>query len=147
MRLARVVAALCLGAPILLAGCGGGPPADLFVVQRTGSVPGAALTLRLTDDAGAYCNALGRREVTSEQLIEAREIRRELDGDPRKPEVEGLAERKLRLPASGPTIFAYRVRSEEGVITFHDTSRGYDAVPRILKLTRDVARESCGLAR
>ena len=148
-RLGAAALALALSAITLaVSACGGGgPPADLFVVTRAGSVPGAALTLRITDDAGAYCNDGGRKEITSEQLIEARDLRRSLDGDPRDPDVKGLAERGLSLPATGATIYSFRVLSEEGTFSFHDSSRGYDAVPRILKLTRDVARESCGLAR
>ena len=140
-------------APVLvLAGCGGGPPvADLFVVERSGTVPGARLTLRVTDDGGGHCNGGPRVGITSEQLLEARELRRELDGSERDEEERGLAEDGLSLPpgpTSLPSIFSYRVRSKEGTIRFSDTSRGPgDVLPRIVKLTRDVARGPCGLAR
>ena len=50
------LAVLVVTAAALAAGCNGPIPADLFLVQRTGSIPGAKLTLRLTDDGGAYCN-------------------------------------------------------------------------------------------
>ena len=36
-----------------LAGCGGGTGPDLFIVQRGGSIPGARLTLRVTDEGRA----------------------------------------------------------------------------------------------
>ena len=130
---------------LVAAGCGGGPPADLFVVQRDGSVPGAKLSLRLTDDGGAYCNDRGRRELTSEQLLDAREIRRGLNGE---KEDRGPADERLRLAPGRGAIFSYRVRTEDGVVEFSDNSRAAPEVfPRIVKLTRDVAREICALSR
>jgi hypothetical protein len=133
---------------IAAAGCGGGPPADLFVVERSGTIPGARLTLRLTDDGGAYCNDLGRREITSEQLIEGRELRRALDGDKREEQKPGLAERHIRLKPGRVTTLSYRVRSEKGVVVFSDTSPNQpSAFYRLAKLTRDIARGPCGLPR
>jgi hypothetical protein len=143
-RALAVLAALA-GAAALAAGCGGGPPADLFVVTRSGTIPGAGLTLRLTDDGGAYCNSARRAEITSDQLLEGRELRRALDGEDEKP---GLADRRLRLPAEPGSVLRYRVRSEDGTIAFADNSpRQPPALPRLVKLTRDVARQACGLAR
>lgn len=149
----RLVPAAVAGALALALGaCGqGGPPADLFVVERDGTVPGARLTLRVTDDGGAYCNDGPRREISSAQLLEARELRRALDGSVRDEDEPGLAERGVRLGPGRtgiPSIFRFRVRSEEGTIAFADTSRGAgDVPPRIVKLTRDVARGPCGLDR
>ena len=54
----------------VLAGCGG-PSADLFVVQRTGSVPGADLEM-LVSDSGVRCNGGPEREISSDQLLDAR---------------------------------------------------------------------------
>jgi hypothetical protein len=111
-------------------------------------VPGARLTLRITDDGGAYCNDLGRREITSEQLIEARELRRALDGDKREEEKPGLAERGIRLQPGRITTLSYRVRSEQGTVAFSDTSPNQPAAfYRLAKLTRDVAKGPCGLPR
>lgn len=149
--------ALGVGALVALtaavaAGCGeGGAPGDLFVVERTGSVPGARLTVRFIDDGGASCNDGPRVDITSDQLLEARELRRALDGDERDSDEPGLAERGLVLPPAegGPgSVFSFSVRSEQGTIRFADTSRGdSEALPRIIKLTRDVARDACGLVR
>jgi hypothetical protein len=142
-RATAVLGAVVLGA---LVGCSGPAPADLFLVQRSGTIPGARLTLRLTDDGGAFCNGGSRRDVTSAQLIEARGLRRELDGE--KDKVLGLAQRHLDLPPGAVTTLSYRVRSENGVVAFSDTSaRQPQAFYRLAKLTRDVARGACGLAR
>jgi hypothetical protein len=151
-RLAATTLPLLIAlALVLAAGCGGGPPGDLFVVTRSGSIPGAKLTLRLIDDGGASCNGGARHDITSEQLIEARELHRELDGDDHAKdpkEVEGLVAQHLDLPPGSVTTLSYRVRSEKGVVAFSDTSAHQpQAFYRIAKLTRDVARQACGLAR
>ncbi len=132
-----------------LAGCSSPAPADLFVVDRTGSIPGAELRLRVTDDGGAYCNGGPRREISSAQLIEARTLRRALDGDDDGDErTPGLAERALDLPPGRVSTLRYRVRSEGGVVAFSDTSpRQPQAFYRLAKLTRDLAKGPCGLPR
>jgi hypothetical protein len=141
-----LAAAAAAGVILLATGCSGPAPADLFLVQRTGSIPGARLTLRITDDGGAYCNRGPRREITSAQLIEARALRRALDGE--KDADVGLAERHLNLPPGSVTTLHYRVRSEKGVVAFYDTSpRQPAAFYQLAKLTRDVARGACHLAR
>jgi hypothetical protein len=144
---ARVPAAFALAAVALAtAACNGPTPADLFLVQRSGSVPGAKLTLRLTDDGGAYCNETKRYELTSSQLITAREIRRELDGE--KEEDVGLAEKHINLPAGPVSTYRYRVRSENGTVAFADTSPHQpQTFYRLAQLTREVATQDCHLAR
>jgi hypothetical protein len=133
-------------AALALTACQGPTPADLFLVERTGSVPGARLTLRLTDDGGAYCNQGKRQELTSAQLITARELRRELDGE--KDEDVGLAEKHIDLPPGRVTTMRYRVRSENGTVAFSDTSAHQPpAFYRLAQLTRQVAQQDCHLAR
>jgi hypothetical protein len=139
--------AVALAAAAVPAGCSGPRPADLFVVQRSGTIPGARLTLRVVDDGAVYCNRDTRRhEITSAQLIEARALRRELDGA--KDEDKGLAEQHLDLKPGRVTTLSYRVRSEKGTVAFSDTSAGQpQAFYRLAKLTRDLARSGCGLPR
>jgi hypothetical protein len=142
----RVLPLVLLGSALLGAGCSGPMPADLFLVQRSGSIPGARLTLRVSDDGGAYCNGGGRHEITSAQLIAARELRGELDG--RKDEDVGLAEKHLSLPPGHITTLSYRVRSEGGTVAFSDTSaRQPQAFYRLAQLTRQIAQQACGLPR
>ncbi|HEX5927699.1 MAG TPA: hypothetical protein VFY45_28040, partial [Baekduia sp.] len=102
-----VVVLLVVAAVVTSAGCSGALPADLFLVQRTGSIPGARLTLRISDDGGAYCNGGERKEITSAQLITAREIRRELDGDKNDEEKKvGLAAKHINLPPGAITTLS-----------------------------------------
>ena len=132
---AAVLAALALAGT---AGCGS-EARDLFLVTRSGDVPGAPLTLRVTDDGRASCNHRPLVEITSAQLVTAREVERDLE-DPAKVQ--------LRL-ASGPQpVFSYRVRTEEGGVAWSDDSARQPAVLfKLAKLTRDVAKGPCRLPR
>jgi hypothetical protein len=140
----RRSAAIALLSALALGGCGG-PSADLFLVERDGSIPGARLTLLVSDDGTVRCNRGPLKEITSSQLIAAREIARDLNGPEDK---KGPADRDLTLPPGRDAIMRYDVRSEDGSVAFSDTSLGQPAVfYRAAKLTRDIAKGACGLAR
>jgi hypothetical protein len=131
-------AAAALLAALALAGCGG-EARDLFLVTRGGDVPGARLTLRVTDDGRASCNRRPLVEITSAQLIAAREVTRDLE-DPAKAH--------LRLAPGPQPVFSYRVRTEEGTVAWSDDSpRQPPVLFKLAKLTRDVAKGPCHLAR
>jgi hypothetical protein len=121
-----------------LGGCGGAAH-DLFLVQRGGAIPGARLALRVTDDGRASCNRGPLVDISSAQLIAARELQRDL---------EPLAKRRFALPPGRGSVLRYRVVLEDGAVRFADDSRGQPpALFRLAKLTRDVARGPCRLAR
>jgi hypothetical protein len=125
-------------AVLAVAGCGS-EARDLFVVTRSGDVPGGRLTLRVTDDGRASCNGRSLVQITSDQLITARESERDLA----KP-----AKARLRLRPGRQPVFSYRARSEDGTVAWSDDSRRQPAVLFALaKLTRDVAKGPCHLAR
>jgi hypothetical protein len=138
VRVGRGTAAVLAAAASLLAGAGCGEPgADLFIVRRTGQGPGAALTLRVADDGFVRCNGGRRRRMADTQLLLAREIQRALGG---------MANRSY---APGPnSVFAYRVRVEDGTVAFSDTSPGItDELRKAAAFTREVATGVCRLAR
>ena len=129
-----------------LAACGGGPPADLFVVTRSGDIPGARLVLRVTDDGRASCNAGALVAITSKDLIDARQIRRELEGE--KEGDTGPADEGLSLPSGPMSVFRYAVRGQDGTVSFSDTSAGQPQTFRdIAALTRRIAKGPCELPR
>jgi hypothetical protein len=136
----RIAAAVTAIVALGLAGCGAGAPAhDLFLVQRAGTIPGARLALRVTDDGRASCNRGPLVDITSAQLIAARELQRDLTP---------LAKRRFALAPGAGSVLRYRVVLEDGAVRFADDSRGQPpALFRLAKLTRDVARGSCGLER
>jgi hypothetical protein len=133
----RLVAAVALAA-LALGGCGS-EAHDLFVVDRNGAIPGARLSLRITDDGRASCNDKPLADITSAQLIDARSAERSLK-DP--------AEAHLRLGPGPQPVLSYRVRTEDGVVAWSDDSQRQPPVLFALaKLTRDVAKGVCHLAR
>jgi hypothetical protein len=137
VRRAAAVALVVLAA-LATSACGS-EARDLFLVTRSGDVPGAQLTLRVTDDGRASCNGRPLVEITSAQLIAARESERD---------VEPRAKAQLRLAAGAQPVFSYRIRTEEGGVAWSDDSARQPAVLfKLAKLTRDVAKGPCHLAR
>jgi hypothetical protein len=114
-------------------------PRSLFAVRRTGSVPGARLTLVVSDNGAVRCNGGGKRELTDSELLAARQLQRDLQ----RPATQGLS-----LPAGRVSVFTYSVTTPAGSLRFSDTSPA--AQPSFLRLaafTRQVARGVCGLPR
>jgi hypothetical protein len=131
-------AAPAIAAAAAIAACGQ-PGADLFVVQRSGEGPGAALTLRVADDGFVRCNGGARRRMSDEQLLLAREIQRELDGD---------AQQRVSRPPGPGSVLSYSVKLEHGTVRFSDTSPGISSEERkAAAFTRELATRVCGLPR
>jgi hypothetical protein len=130
-------AALCLCAT--LAGCGGGVRApDLFIVYRSGTVPGARLSLLVNEEGGLECNSRKAHPLSDPELIDARAI---------QEEIKELAERHLSLRARPGSVFHYYLRDENGTVSFSDDSAGQPAVLRQLSLfVLKAAQSDCGLA-
>jgi hypothetical protein len=124
-------------ASLVATGCGT-PSPDLFVVKRDGSVPGAKLEL-LVSDQTARCNNGPVKNLTSEQILEARDILRVLlleqtDGKP--------------IPKAPPAqFFRFAVQTEEGTLHYPDTQQRPAILPRLSRFVRRVAIDTCGLRR
>jgi hypothetical protein len=142
MLAAATAALAAVGAALV--GCGG-EAGDLLAVERSGSIPGARLDVRVTVDGRAACNRGDLRQLPSDQVLAARRIERALAGEDDDP---GPAARDVRLRPGPRSIMRYRARVEAGTVAFADTSRGQPpAFFQVAKLTRDVARGTCGLRR
>jgi hypothetical protein len=132
--------AVAAAALALLAGGCGGEAGDLMLVQRSGDIPGARLSLRFTEDGRVGCDREALRQLTSPQTITVRDLHRRFAGDERP----GPATRHLRLAPGPGAVLRYRVAMKEGDVAFSDTSRGQTpAFFETAKLTRDVARRVC----
>jgi hypothetical protein len=137
MRRPGVAAALALGAALLATACGT-PSADLFVVERTGSLPGAELDLVVGDGNSVTCNGT-ERPFANADLLAARELARDL---------EPLLDRDLTLPTPPGAQLRFRVFNDKGSVRFADASASRDpALTRLLAFTRKVAQDSCDLPR
>ena len=131
-------AALLLAAVLAVAGCGT-PSADLFAVDRTGSVPGAKLSMVVSDGGTVRCNGARSVDLTDGQLLDARELQRDL---------KDAAERHVELAARPGSVFQFSVRTPDGTVRFADNSPGArGALARLTLFVREVATQRCHLAR
>jgi len=123
---------------LALAGCGAAYP-DVFLLTRSGSLPGARLTLLVNDGGTVRCNGGPERQLPARQLLDARRIAEDLSEQ---------AHDALTLPAPPDSVLRYRLRTQDGTVTFSDV----DAVRRpelapVIVFARNVAQDVCGLAR
>jgi hypothetical protein len=137
-RRRRLLALAVAALPALAAlGCGT-PSPDLFVVKRDGTVPGAKLEL-LVSDQTARCNNGPVKNLSSEQILEARDIRDDL--------IE-VQQGIVKVPAQPRSqIFSFVVTTEMGNLRFSDTAQRPPILPRVSRFTRRVAIDTCGLER
>jgi hypothetical protein len=144
IRAQCVVTVLGVLASVALAvGCGGGIAApDLFIVQRTGSGPGARLTLVVNEEGGVHCytNSAHRGptlKLSDPLLIRARAIQEELHEQ---------ASEHLTLPPGRGSVLSYYLRDENGTVRFGDNSPKQPKVFRELALlVLQVAQQVCHL--
>jgi hypothetical protein len=131
--------ALALGLLALaLAGCGAASP-DVFLLTRSGSLPGARLTLLVNDGGTVRCNGGAPRMLPAPRLLDARRIAEDLSDD---------AHDDLTLPPPRGSLLRFRVRTQDGTVTFSDidAARRRELGP-VVAFAREVAQHVCGLAR
>jgi hypothetical protein len=136
-RRAATVALFAVGA-LVLGGCGAAYP-DVFLLTRSGSLPGARLTLLVSDGGTVRCNGGAERQLPARRLLDARRIAEDLSEE---------AHDHLTLPAPRGSLLRFRLRTEEGTVTFSDVdaARRPELAP-VVEFAREVAQHTCGLAR
>jgi hypothetical protein len=129
--LRRALAALL--ATAALAGCGA-PSADLFEVRRSGPDRPANVTMVVSDGGTVTCNGT-KHPLDAKRLLLARELAKQ-------------AELGIELPPGPGANLSYRVRMQEGTVSFSDTSKGNPPVFfAIAAFTKDVTERVCGIVR
>jgi hypothetical protein len=128
--LRRALFGASAAAVALPTGCGGVTAPDLFLVQRSGSGPNAKLTLLVNEEGRVSCNGVssanGRKlKLSDPQLVEARAIQEDL----REP-----ASQHIALAPRANSVLSYRLRDENGSVSFSDNSAGQPQVFRRLAL-------------
>jgi hypothetical protein len=139
IRARGIIAALGVLTSVALAvGCGGGIVApDLFIVQRTGSGPGARLTLVVNEEGGVHCNNGPTLKLSDPLLVRARAIQEEMHEQ---------ASEHLSLPPGRGSVLSYYLRDENGTVRFSDDSPGQPKLFRELALlVLQVAQQVCHL--
>ena len=133
----RPIALGWLAAASVLGGCGGITAPDLFIVQRSGSGPGARLTLLVNDEGGVRCNGGRKVKLSDSQLVRAREIQEDL---------REAAAKHTSLAPRPKSVLSYYLRDENGSVRFGDNSAGQPAVFRRLTLfVLQTAQQVCHL--
>ena len=122
---------------VVVTACGT-PSPDLFVVERDGTVPAAKLSL-LVSDQTARCNDGPVEDLTSEQILEARDILRVL--------LLEQSDDKPIPPARPAQFFTFAVQTEKGTLRYPDTQQRPPILPRLSRFVRRVAIDTCGLRR
>ena len=117
----------------------GTPSADLFVVDRTGSLPDARLTLRVGDGGTVRCDGGEEKPISSDDLLDARQLTEDL-----RP----LLDRGVELEPRKGSLLHYRVSGEEGEVRFADNSERQPRVfAQLIQFTRKIAMAACGRDR
>lgn len=122
---------------LLLCGCGGNGvlSADLFEVKRTGSVPGAQLTLVINEDGTVRCDGGRPLPISDPQLVLARGVQEEL---------KEAVSNHVDLPPRNGSVLSYYLRDGEGYLRFSDNSAGQSKTMHELQaLVLEVGREIC----
>ena len=134
----RPALAAAAAAALALAGCGA-PSADLFAVQRSGTVPGAKLAMVINDAGTVTCNQAKPVDITDHELLTARELQRRL---------KDFAQRHADLVARPGSVFRYEVRTPDGTVRFADNSPGARGpLAQLTLFVRQVAQHQCRLQR
>lgn len=133
-RIALVATATAILAAAV-AGCGYDVQLpDLFLVTRTGQ--GSRLTLVVNDSGAVTCDAK-HKTLSSSQLITARDLADNLSTD---------ASHKLTIRPVPGTVYTYRVKLQQGTISFPDrAAAGHRYLPQLELFVAQVAQTPCGL--
>lgn len=137
MRWRGWLAALALASAA--AGCGLNVQSpDLFVLTRRGQ--GQKLTLLVNDSGTIRCNGGRARNLSDPLLLQARDLANGLGGD---------AQENLRIPAPANSVYRYRIRLQQGTISFPDTAAASGKYPRLAQaelFAVRAAQQACGLS-
>jgi hypothetical protein len=118
-----MLAALAIAAALAAAGCGN-PGGDLMAIEVTEPSGGEPTRLVVTDDGRGRCDDGKLQRLSSERLLEAREVHRDL-GD--------LFDRHATFQPDRPGRRLYKALSRDGNVTW--TEGASPAPPEIAKAT------------
>jgi hypothetical protein len=132
LRVSAVVAIACG-----LAGCGLDIQSpDLFVITRTGQGP--KLTMLVNDSGTLSCNGGKPKPISDTLLIQARDLAGDLVND---------ASHKLTIAERPGTVFYYRIRLQQGTVSFPDrAASGRKYLSEAELFAAEAAQQVCGLS-
>jgi hypothetical protein len=135
MRRALAGAAGALVLAVMLAGCFEVQSPDLFLLTRTGQ--GGRLTLLINDSGTIRCDGGKAKPVSNTTLITARDLSDNLATD---------AQNKLTIPEAPGSVYYFRIRLEQGTVSFPDRAAASRKVLAQAELfAAQTAQRECGL--
>ena len=140
MRRALAAAAPLMAVAVVLAvglaGCFDVQSADLFLLTRTGQ--GQTLTMLVNDGGTIRCNGGKAKPISNTLLITARDLADNLATD---------AQNKLTIPNAAGSVYYYRIRLQQGTISFPDRASATRKVLAQAELfAAQAAQRECGLS-
>ena len=130
------LAVAALASALVLAGCLDIPPADLFVLTRTGQ--GHTLTMLVADDGTITCNHGRSHSLPDPLLLQARDLVGALKADARS---------KLDIPSPPTSASRFRIRLQAGTLVFPDTAGStHPVLARAELFAVQAATQGCHLA-
>ncbi len=136
--MARALAAVTAAAlvAVLAAGCFDVQSADLFLLTRTGQ--GGKLTMLVNDGGTIRCNGGKAKPISNTLLITARDLADNLAED---------AQKKLTIASVPGAVYYYRIRLQQGTISFPDRAAATHKVLSQAELfAAQAAQKECGLS-
>ncbi len=134
VRRGAVAALVVVTAPVL-AGCFEVQSPDLFLLTRTGQGP--RLTLLVNDGGTIRCNGGKAKAISNTSLIAARDLSDNLATD---------AQNKLTIPDVAGSVYYFRIRMQQGTISFPDkASAGRQVLAQAELFATQAAQRDCGL--
>ena len=135
----RALARAAIGALALTAAAGcGGSPGDLMSISVSGGPGKVKQEIVIRADGQATCNGGPAEDIGSDNLIEAREIEREV-GDIAKRGAVYEARQKDALQLRN-----YILRRDDGEVRWTETAKGLpEILPRAQLLALQLGRELC----
>ena len=129
----RTAALAAAAAAVALGGCGAATE-DLMAIERTFPETGVHVRIRVTNDGRGSCGAGPLRQLPSQTLLDAREVKREL-----RP----LARRGAGFTLARSDRSSYVFRSFDGVVRWTEGVRGPRALARAALLELRLERRLC----
>lgn len=135
MPIRRVAVGLAV-ACVATAGCLSVQASDLFLLTRTGAP--SKLTLLVNDGGTIRCNGGPAKPLPDKMLLQARDLATMLGND---------VKQRLRIKATGHSVAEYKVKLQNGTLSFPDTAaRQRSELAQLELFAEQAAHGPCGLS-
>jgi hypothetical protein len=134
MRGLAALAAVSLGVPLVVAGCGSSP-GDILGLGISGGPPRKTFHMHVMEDGRASCNTKPLHQISSSLLLDARNVIREA-----KP----LVQRSASFGVPSPDRRNFELLTPDGRVTWVEAAPGLPIVlPQAEELALELQQQLC----